>query len=131
MNGYVGPDIAGRFLPRFEADMIESLQHFISFLHRHEFSTGAFDAESWISSAPLADAIAGEGVTAVVITSSTNHRHMALCAAAHACSARFPPPQRRVRQRSSPHLALGKSHVANQGLKVQAVDIARNAGAIR
>ena len=57
MDGYVGPQFTGKFQPRFEDGMLETLQYYVSFIHARGFSNADFDVEAWTSTAPLKTAL--------------------------------------------------------------------------
>ena len=62
-EGFIGPDLDGRFLPRFDDDMMHSLRECIALLHELGFTRGTFSVEDWTDRGPLTEAFAIEGVT--------------------------------------------------------------------
>ena len=62
MDGYVGPQFTGKFQPRFEDGMLETLQYYVSFIRARGFSNADFDVEAWTSTAPLKTALERQAI---------------------------------------------------------------------
>ena len=57
IDRFVGPDLDGKMMPRFESSMNRSLQQAVDLLHQLGFTNRAFRVEDWIDHTPLNEAI--------------------------------------------------------------------------